>query len=57
MRFPQNAAALSLADRLIRQHSQLVRNLQDDFDDLLQEQYRAGYTDGFRDGANSKASD
>jgi hypothetical protein len=55
--FPENNAAVSLADRLLQRISELVRDLRDDFDDRLQEQYRAGYTHGYQEAKHEICDD
>jgi hypothetical protein len=54
MRYPPNNPLIDLIDRFRKQMDELIRNLADSVDDLMQEQYRDGYLQGFANAAHNE---
>jgi hypothetical protein len=60
MRFPAPVVTADVIHRLLQtltrrlDDSALFRDLADDLDDLLQEQFRAGYQQGYAEGAHDE---
>jgi len=52
VRFPKNSAVAALVDRLQHAIDALLRDFEDDLDDVLQEQHRASLAQGFQEGAH-----
>jgi len=52
VRFPKNSAVAALVDRLQHRIAALLRDFEDDLDDVLQEQHRASHAQGFQEGAH-----